>query len=398
VTERLYYADPYLRAFDATVVQTREVDGHPAVVLDRTAFYPTSGGQPHDTGLLSGVRVVDVFVDEEGDVVHVLSVGLAGEQVHGEVDWPRRTDHMQQHTGQHILSQAYVEAAGAETVSFHLGEDTSTIDLDRAPLEDDLTARAEAIANRIVMEDRAVTAHFVDADELAELPLRKPPAVEGPIRVVTVASFDWSACGGTHVTATGQVGPIKVVRIERRKDLSRVHFLCGWRALADYQRKQAVVQALTAHLTTSEDELLASIERLEEGSKQLSKELNAAQMALLEVEVGRWLEEAEPVGGQRVVRLSFGERDRTLLREAARQLAEHSGVVALLAAERPQTQFVFAAAEDVDADMGALMRVATAVVGGRGGGHARFAQGGAPEGGPVERALDAAVDALSSQP
>jgi alanyl-tRNA synthetase len=398
VTERLYYADPYLRAFDATVVQTREVDGHPAVVLDRTTFYPTSGGQPHDTGLLSGVRVVDVFVDEEGDVVHVLSVGLAGEQVHGEVDWPRRTDHMQQHTGQHILSQAYVEAAGAETVSFHLGEDTSTIDLDRAPLEDDLTARAEAIANRIVMEDRAVTAHFVDADELAELPLRKPPAVEGPIRVVTVASFDWSACGGTHVTATGQVGPIKVVRIERRKDLSRVHFLCGWRALADYQRKQAVVQALTAHLTTSEDELLASIERLEEGSKQLSKELNAAQMALLEVEVGRWLEEAEPVGGQRVVRLSFGERDRTLLREAARQLAEHSGVVALLAAERPQTQFVFAAAEDVDADMGALMRVATAVVGGRGGGHARFAQGGAPEGGPVERALDAAVDALSSQP
>jgi alanyl-tRNA synthetase len=313
---------------------------------------------------------------------------------------PRRLDHMQQHTGQHILSQAYIEAGGAETVSFHLGEDTSTIDLDLAPLQDELTARAEEIANRIVLEDRAVAARFVDADELAELPLRKPPAVEGQIRIVTVASFDWSACGGTHVTTTGQVGTIKVVRVERRRDLSRVHFLCGWRALADYARKQEVVQELTTHLTTSEDELLASIERLEEGTRQLYKELSAAQMALLEVEVGHWLEDAEVLGGQRVVRLLFGERDIALLREAARRLAEHSGVVALLATERPQPEFVFAAAEDVDADMGALMRAATAVVGGRGGGHPHFAQGGAPKGGccRIERALDAAVAALSSQP
>jgi alanyl-tRNA synthetase len=394
VTERLYYADPCLRAFDTTVVEAREVDGHPAVVLAETAFYPTSGGQPHDTGMLNGVPVVDVFVDDDGRVVHVLSAQLPGERVHGEIDWPRRFDHMQQHTGQHILSQAYIEACGAETVSFHLGEDTSTIDLDLAPLEDELTARAEEIANRVVLEDRAVTARFVHAGELTELPLRKPPAVEGPIRIVTVASFDWSACGGTHVTATGQVGTIKVVRVERRKDESRVHFLCGWRALADHQRKQEVVQALTAHLTTSEDELLASIERLEEGTKQLYKELNAAQMALLEVEVGRWLEDAEVLGRQRVVRLSFGERDIALLREAARRLADHSGVVALLAAERPQPQFVFAAAEDVDADMGALMHAATAEVGGRGGGHPRFAQGGAPEGASVERALDAAEAAL----
>lgn len=394
MTERLYYVDPYLRAFDTTVVEAHEVDGRPTVVLAETAFYPTSGGQPHDRGVLNGVPVVDVFVDDEGDIVHVLSAELAGERVHGEIDWPRRFDHMQQHTGQHILSQAYIEAGEVETVSFHLGEDASTIDLDRAPLEDELTARAEEIANRVVLEDRTVTARFVDAEELAELPLRKPPAVEGPIRVVSVASFDWSACGGTHVTTAGQVGAIKVVRVERRKDLSRVHFLCGWRALADYSRKQAVVQALTAHLTTSEGELLASIERLEEGTKALYKELNAAQMALLDVDVGRWLEDAEVLGARRVVRLSFSERDVTLLREAARRLAEHSGVVALLAAERPQPRFVFAAAEDVDADMGALMRAATAAVGGRGGGQPHFAQGGAPAGGAVERALDAAVAAL----
>lgn len=398
MTERLYYADPYLCAFDTRVVEAREVDGHPAVVLGETAFYPTSGGQPHDTGMLNGVPVVDVLVDDDGEVIHVLAAELVAERVHGEVDWPRRFDHMQQHTGQHILSQAYIEAGGVETVSFHLGEDASTIDLDRAPLEDELTLRAEEIANRVVLEDRVVMARFVDADELAELPLRKPPAVEGPIRVVSVASFDWSACGGTHVTTAGQVGTIKVTRVERRKDLSRVHFLCGWRALADYQRKQEVVRALTVHLTTSEDELLASIERLEEGTKALYKELNAAQMALLEVEVGRWLEGAELLGARRVVRLSFGERDVMLLREAARRLAEHSGVVALLAAERPQPQFVFAAAEDVDADMGGLMRTATAVLGGRGGGRPHFAQGGAPAGGSVERALDAAVAALSPQP
>ena len=394
MTARLYYSDPYLRAFDTTVVEARDLGGQTGVVLAETAFYPTSGGQPHDTGRLGEVRVVDVQVDGDGEVVHVVSDELGSGTVHGEIDWARRFDHMQQHTGQHILSQAFVESCGAETVGFHLGEETSTIDLDRALLEDDLVARAEELANRVVLEDRRVTARFVARAELAALPLRKLPVVEGPIRIVQVESYDWSPCGGTHVATAGQVGPVKVVRVERRRDVSRVHFLCGWRALADYAHKQAVVQSLTAHLTTSEDELLASLKRLDEEAKQLHKDLAAAQLALLDAEVGEWLRSAETVGGRRIVRLAFEKRDPGLLREAARRLTEQGGVVALLATQQPQPQFVFAAADDVGAHMGDLIRAATAAVGGRGGGRPGFAQGGAPEGAPVERALDAAVAQL----
>jgi alanyl-tRNA synthetase len=394
VTVCLYYSDPYLRSFDTKVVDKRDVDGQPGVVLAETAFYPTSGGQPHDTGHLDDVRVTDVLVDEDGEVVHVVSRALGLGPVHGEIDWERRFDHMQQHTGQHILSQAFIETWGAETVGFHLGEEASTIDLDRAPLEADEVAAAERAANRVVMEDRPIRARFVAEAELLRLPLRKVPVVEGPIRIVEVDSYDWSPCGGTHVATAGQVGLVKVARVERRKDVSRVHFLCGWRALADYRHKQEVVQSLTAHLTTSEDELLASVERVEEEAKQLYKDLGAAQEALLDLEVVEWLRGAETVGGQRVVRLAFEERDAAVLREAARRLTQQGGVVALLATQRPQPQFVFAAAEDVDAHMGNLVRAATGAVGGRGGGRPSYAQGGAPEGAPVERALDVAVAAL----
>ena len=394
MTVCLYYRDPYLRAFDTRVVERREVNGQPGVVLAETAFYPTSGGQPHDTGHLGGARVVDVLVDEDGEVVHVVSREIEVGPVHGEIDWARRFDHMQQHTGQHILSQAFVERCGAETVGFHLGEESSTIDLDRAPLEAGEITAAEQAANQVVMEDRPIRARFVTEAELSDLPLRKPPAVEGAVRIVEVASYDWSPCGGTHVATAGQVGPVKVARVERRKDVSRVHFLCGWRALADYRRKQEVVQSLTAQLTTGEDELLPSVERLEEEAKRLYKELGAAQEALLGFEVVEWLRGAEMVGGRRVVRLAFEERDPAVLREAARRLTEERGVVALLATQRPQPQFVFAAAEDVDAHMGELIRSATAAVGGRGGGRPSYAQGGAPEGAPVEGVLDAAVAAL----
>ncbi len=409
MTERLYYQDPYERSFTANVVDLCEVDGQPAVVLDATAFYPTAGGQPHDTGTLDGVRVVDVQIDERGQLLHVLDSPLPGHQtnvstpgaitVRGEIDWERRFDHMQQHTGQHILSQAFVELCQAETVGFHLGESLSTIDLDRAPLSPHVVKRAKSRANAVVMDSREVIARFVDQSELATLRARKMrarkmPTVQGPIRIVEVSQFDWSPCGGTHVRNTGQIGPIQVVRLERRNELTRIHFVCGRRALFDYARKDEIVQELAAHFTTSESEILASVQRLEAEIKASQRALVATQMQLLDYETAQWLAQAEKIGSMQVVRLVFDQRGVSLLKEAARRLTEKPGTVVLLATRQPRPQFVFARSEDLAVDMGAVMRTASAVAGGRGGGRPQFAQGGAPEGAVVDHVLDEAVRQL----
>jgi len=236
MTERLHYDDAYLLRFSARVVEHTQWEGRPAVVLDRTAFYATGGGQPHDTGILDGVGVVDVVEREsDGAVVHVLAAPLppGTVDVEGEVDRARRLDLTRQHTGQHIISAAFVEVLGANTVSFHLSADYATIDLDRSPLTAEDLARVEDLANEVVMENRPVISRFVSRDELPALTLRKPLAHAGPVRIVEVPGFDCSACGGTHVRATGELGLIKLVRAERRGTESRVEFLCGGRALAD---------------------------------------------------------------------------------------------------------------------------------------------------------------------
>ena len=396
MTERLYYSDPYLRTFSSRVIERCEVDGRPAVELEATAFYPTAGGQPHDSGTLNTARVIDVQVSDDGRILHLLDRSLDQTEVEGAIDWPRRFDHMQQHTGQHILSQAFSQVCRAETVGFHLGDGLSTIDLDRAPLAPAQVDQAEQAANEIVMSGLPVAARFVDDDELATLPLRKMPTVDSPIRIVEVQDYDWSACGGTHVQNSGQVGPIKVLRVERRNDKTRVHFACGRRALADYASKVETLQALAGHLTTSESELLSSVQRMEAEIKEARKANAATQTQLLTYQVQDWIEQAECVGTKRVIRLAFEQRDSNLLKETAHRLTEQPGVVALLATRQPRPQFVFARAEDVDVNMGTLIRASCAVTGGRGGGRPQFAQGGAPEHTPIEPVLAHARQQLES--
>jgi alanyl-tRNA synthetase len=397
-----------MRTFSSHIVDRCEVEGQPAVELEATAFYPTAGGQPHDTGTLNEAAVVAVQVDDEGRILHILDRSLAQVEVEGAIDWPRRLDHMQQHTGQHILSQAFSRVCEAETVGFHLGESQSTIDLVRprmagpgASLATEQVEKAEQAANEVVMSALPVAARFVDDAELATLPLRKPPAVEDQIRIVEVQGYDWSACGGTHVQNSGQVGPIKVVRTERRNEKTRIHFVCGGRALADYASKHKTIQALASHLTTSESELLPSVERMEAELKEVRKAHLAAQTQLLSYQVEDWIAKAETVGTTRIVQLAFDQRDSSLLKETARRLTEQPGVVALLATRQPRPQYVFARSEDWGANLGApnmgeLMRASCAVTGGRGGGRPQFAQGGAPQDTPVEPVLDHARQQLTS--
>jgi alanyl-tRNA synthetase len=395
---RLYYADAYLREFDARVIERLTWNSRPAVILESTAFYPTTGGQPHDTGTLNGVDVIDVVEREsDGAVVHVLAGELQGDTVHGEIGWARRFDHIQQHTGQHILSQAFTVALAADTVSFHLGAEVSTVDLNRVSLSEDQLDKAEALANEVVFSDRSVRARFVDREELATLPLRQPPQVAGPVRIVEVAGFDWSPCGGTHCRRTGEVGLIKIVRAERRGAETRVHFLCGERALADYRRKNRLVLDLAARFSVGDWELTDAVERLSEEARANRKQVRAFQEQLLDYEAAALVAGAEKLGGARVVRRAYTDRTVDEIRHLAQRLTAEPGVIALLGqgSVGGKAQLVFARSADLPHDMNVLLRTACRAVGGGGGGRPNFAQGGGPDGARVEEALAAAWEQIS---
>jgi alanyl-tRNA synthetase len=392
-TDRLYYADPYLVRFTAQVISTRAGGGgRTAVALDRTAFYPTGGGQPHDTGALAGRIVVGVEI-EDGLVWHTLEGAAPSGEVAGVVDWPRRFDHMQQHTGQHVLSQAFIAQCDAETVAFHLGAASSTIDLHRTDLSPGDVARAEDAANALIDAARPVTAAFVDDAELARLPLRKPPAVTGQIRIVQVQDFDWSACGGTHVVNTSQIGLIKITGLERRGPELRVSFLCGQRARRDYARLHELASGLAARFTIGQDEVPAAVERLAGEQRALRKTVEELEAAWVETQAEALWAGASPAGAWRLAVAAL-DAPPERVRQVGQALRARRGAVALLGARGARPQIVFARADDVTLDIGALLRTAVTGVGGKGGGRPDWAQGGAPDDVALETALRAAEAAV----
>jgi alanyl-tRNA synthetase len=381
MTERLYYADAHRRHFAARVTERLTWDEQPAVVLDRTIFYPASGGQPADRGVLGGVEVVDVVAREDGAVVHVLQRSLPGGagEIAGEIDWPRRFDHMQQHTGQHILSAAFEQVLDADTVGFHLGAEVSTIDVDAAGLDREMVVPVEDLANRVVWEDRPVGTRFVGPDELANLPLRRPPAVDGPVRIVDIANLDVNPCGGTHVARTGEIGLIRVSRLDHRGDETRVEFLCGGRALHDYRARSGVVDQLATRLTVGYWELDAAVERLRDEAKELRHDLRHTRECLLHMEASDLYEAAIPRYGYRVVEQVWEGRDAGELRALARELIQRFDVVALLASVEERTYLCFARSEGVDVNMVELLQEACGQLGGKGGGQPHLAQGSGQE-------------------
>ena len=377
MTQRLFDDDPFLREFDATVLSLREEDGTPWVRLDRTAFYPGGGGQPADRGALGEARVEDV-AERDGELWHRLDRPLAaGAGVRGGIDWPRRFDHMQQHTGQHILSQAFIEVAGAETVSFHLGEALVTIDVAHPGPDPDLLARVEDRANEVVWEDRAVTTHRVTRADLARFPLRKPPVVEGPIRIVEVGGFDWSACGGTHVGRSGQVGMISLTGAERYKGGTRIEFLCGGRALRRHRERSRLLKSLSLSFTAGEADLPAAIERLKEERERLGRRLKGLLRDALERESATLVADAARGAKGPVVARHFPERD-----------AGEVGTLAALVAGRGAVALFFSGGEPARAHfsappgtipVGLLLGQVCRRHGGKGGGRPESAQGAVPE-------------------
>jgi len=377
MTNRIYYTEPYRTEFDATVVAVETIDGRGHVTLDQTAFYPTSGGQPFDTGTLGGAAVSEVIDREDGTIAHVTSGALqAGEVVQGVIDWARRFDHMQQHTGQHVLSAAFDRLFGVRTESFHMGTASATIDLAREVTAAEV-ARAEDEANRIVWEDRAVAIRFATAEEAAKMPLRKESIRTGPLRLIDVEDFDLSACGGTHVARTGAIGVIAVGGWEKFRGGSRVEFLCGGRALTRFRLWRDSLAATQKFLSVAPDEMAAAVERMQGDSKAQQRTLRGFQEKLAVHEAHALLERAVPAGDQLVLIEALEGWDAQGLKAiAVAAAAEKANAVVVLFTTTTPALVVIARGGAATTDAGAVLKALVAQFGGKGGGKADLAQGG----------------------
>ena len=396
MTDRLYYRDSFLYEFEGEICDITETP-RPAVTLDRTAFYPTSGGQIHDTGWItsSGARhrVTEVADTEGGGVVHYLEAPVKelapGSRIRGEVDVVRRRDHMQQHSGQHILSAAFVRLFNMPTVSFHMADDYCSIDLDTLSLTKEQIESAERLANEVILENRPVDIRFVTREEAGKLGLRKiPPTERDELRLIDITDFDLTACGGTHVRQTGQVGCILLRKTEKVRQGYRVEFVAGLRAVAaarrDFTTLTETAALFSAHIYDLPQQATKSLEEIKTLRKQRAEsleELAAAQAAALLAET------PEVVGRKLVVRV-FSDRDVNFLKLSAQKLTRLApNVVTLLGTTSPQPALVFAQSGGQPFDMGARMKEIVARFGGRGGGSKDMAQGGIADSSQIEAAL-----------
>ena len=395
MTERLFYTDAYLQRCDSTVTACTPAGAQFEVVLAATVFYPTSGGQPHDTGTLGGRRVLEVVDREEAGVGHVVDGPLeVGAVVAGAIDWPRRFDHMQQHTGQHVLSAAFETACQARTESFHLGTTSATIDLHRV-VSPAAIAAAEDEANRVVWQDREVRVRFVSADEAATLPLRKESGRSGTLRLVEVTDFDLSACGGTHVLRTGGIGVIAVTGSEKFKGGTRVEFRCGGRALSLVREWREALAATNRALSVSPAELGPAIERLQGENKTLGRSVRGLQEQLAGHVAAALVGAGERVNARVVMAQAIDGWDAIGLKAIAAAAAAHAGAcVAVVSASQPAL-VVVARAADVALDASAVLKALIGRFGGKGGGKPDLAQGGGLVG-DVNEIVAAARDLLVS--
>jgi alanyl-tRNA synthetase len=399
MSDRLYYADPSLASFDAHVSDIREVSRSQGrslwqIALDRSAFYPTSGGQPHDTGMLTATSsggvlleapILAVEEDEQGEVWHTTPKPLlAGTAVRGYVDWGRRRDHMQQHSGQHLLSAVVFRQLGAATVSFHLGEMTSTIDVAGESISPEQLERVEDAVNEIIAEDRAITMRTVPRDEAQMLfaagTLHKLPEREGDIRLIEIDEIDLNACGGTHVQATGQIGGLLIRGTERVRQALRVEFVCGLRAAVAARRDLATLTRTAAALSVGRLDVAEAVERLLAEGKAANKVRQKLTEDVAGYHAGSLILEHPAQQGRRVVRRLLTEHDAGYLKLlASRLIATAPQTCVLLAATREEpARVVMAASADLKIDCGTLLREALSIYGLRGGGSATMAQGQVP--------------------
>jgi len=397
-TEKLYYQDPYLKEFAAQIIATIPLpNGHWGIVLDRTAFYPESGGQPADQGTINGQAVLHVS-EEQGEIIHETAQALAAGAATGIIDWPRRFDHMQQHSGEHLLCGAFNQLLGTANVGFHLGQETSQIDLALENLSPETALQAEELANRMIYENRPVKAGFVAKEELSSYKLRKELTKEfALIRLVDIEDFDCCPCGGTHVARTGEVGQVKILSWERKKNGIRIDFVCGSRALRDYQEKNQLIAQLSARLSASSAQLLPAVERLNQLLEVQGRALKVSCQELNKYKARDMLSEAPEFLGVKLVKSVLEGVEASQLNDLAARLSLEPQTAALLAGISPgreKVYLVFARSPELKLEMNQLLKTALPYIEGRGGGTAVLAQGGGPRVEQAESCLAAAEAAL----
>lgn len=396
-TVKLFQADAYQTRFEAEVVACLPVDGQFDLVLDQTCFYAEAGGQPSDTGTLGGLPVLAVAIDDDGTIRHRVGAPLSG-RVTGEIDWARRLDHMEQHTGQHLLSGAFERLYDAETLSWHLGAERCTVDLG---MEEFTAAQAETIeaeVNRVIRSGLPILYHLAETEaELSAYPLRKPPKVTEQIRIVEIKGYDWSACAGTHVSNIGELGLLKIKSWEKHKKGVRVDFLVGGRALRDYQALDLSTREAARALSIGQMELAGWTGRATEEIGGLRKQVKLMQEKLLELEAADLVSGAHVQNGVRIVAEIWAGRPADEVRLLAAKVAQQGGAVAVFGTRGAMPNLILYRSTDVRADVGTLLKEALPLIGGKGGGSPVQAQGGGskPEG--LEAAMEQLVRGLLAQ-
>jgi alanyl-tRNA synthetase len=397
VTEKIYFMDPYISKFAARVVSVRKVEGKYHVVLNRTAFYPEGGGQPCDLGEIGDLAVHYVY-ERGGQVFHVLDGELkVGREVDCAIHWGRRFDHMQQHLGQHLLSGVLAELYGAETVSFHLGMEGVSIDID-LPLDWGELKRVEGRVNEIILANLEVTTFFVSDRELAGLALRKPPVVKGKVRLVSIPAVDLIACGGTHPYTTGEVGHLKILDGRKYKGGTRISFLSGHRALGDYEEKNQQLLTLSGMLSVPPEGVVDAVRHLRSKIVELARENTGLKERFLEWESESLMGSAEARALGKIIRKVFVGREMEEIKVLANKLTLQAHVTVLFGIKGPEKgQLLFARSRDGrEVDLASLLQKVLPLVEGKGGGSKYSAQGGGKLAEGVDAAVELAYDELVS--
>lgn len=373
MTKKLYYNSAYLKEWQTTINQKVEREDGIYVLLEETAFYPHGGGQPCDIGEINGIPVLDVLLEVD-EVLHKLERMPEGRSANCTIDWQLRFDHMQQHSGQHLLSAVCRDLYEANTVSFHLGTDYCTIDVETLELEPMKLAAIETEVNRKIYENHAISSYFVTPEELAQLPLVKQPKVTKNIRIVEMAGVEYNACGGTHVSSTGEIGMIKLVKTEKQKGNTRIYFLCGFRALAEFNENVRILGALSGKFNTGKDEIMDRIEKWEQEHKQVQTEL-----AELKEKLDEYLAQELLAESKEVVACQFEDKSLKDMQSLATMLASKTDLP-ILFVDTSEHKVVFAHNGNYSQACGAFFKAHLGSFNGKGGGSDKMAQAGFPSG------------------
>jgi alanyl-tRNA synthetase len=392
-TKRLYLESPYKVEFEAQVVEKVIWEQKPALILDQTCFYPESGGQPCDKGIINGIEVIKVLEDE-ARIIHLLAEDMSSAKVTGKIEWQTRFDHMQQHSGQHILSQSFHELLGAETLSFHLGEAISSVEMDLRKISEEEVENVERRANEIVFQDREIKCYFIPEEKIESVPLRRPPKKKGLIRVVEVSDFDFSACGGTHVRRAGEIGLIKILKLERIRNNIRFEFICGKRTLEDYLWKNRILRELSTRFTVNEGEILSSVEKLSSDLKSQKRKGKKMQEKIAQYEAQEIIQETK----DRIIKELFVDKTPEEMRFLVLNIIRKGDFVVLFGLKGEERgHLILACSENINIDMREIVPLVSPLIKGKGGGRPSLVEIAGEKIENLEQALERAFEFIKKK-